>query len=121
MTRYGIRLISTAGRIISGRTTDEDIRNRWIAEADVDAYDGRGWVVGTRDPELALSWPDKQQAIEFYMTDSKVRPLRADGLPNRPLTAFNVVIEPLPESGRTLHTGTSGSGSRGAPRSDPTE
>lgn len=46
----------------------------------------------------ALQFPSAQAAFETYRQVSPKHPIRPwDGLPNRPLTAFTVAIEPLEE------------------------
>lgn len=56
-------------------------------------YDG-GDLVTTRDKEAAHDFPDIMQAIEAWKAGPTCRchRLRPDGLPNRPLTAFNVEV-----------------------------
>ena len=66
----------------------------WLAEYDVDAHDGRGDAKFTNKKARALHFAGYQDAFEAWSKQSKVRPLRADGKPNRPLTAFTCEIEP---------------------------
>lgn len=40
----------------------------------------------------AATFPDVMEALEFWRTQSRERPMRDDGLPNRPLTAFTVEL-----------------------------
>ena len=46
-------------------------------------------------PHLATKYPDALAALEAWRTVDPRAPLRADGRPNRPLTAFSVTIEPV--------------------------
>lgn len=64
----------------------------WIKSADVEAFDGRGDATLTTDLHEALQFPDAGAALDFWKAQSQIRPLRDDGLPNRPLTAFTVEI-----------------------------
>jgi hypothetical protein len=59
---------------------------------DPDAHDGRGDIVFTRDVSQALKFDDGAQALECWRRQSTVRPVRPDGKPNRPLTAFTIEI-----------------------------
>ena len=60
---------------------------------DPDAHGGRGNLVTTADPARARQFDSAIEAGNFWRQQSKVRPLRPDGKPNRPLTAYSVVIE----------------------------
>lgn len=66
----------------------------WLKEYDPDGRDGRGAVKATRNREEAMQFADAGEAMACWRRQSKVRPLRPDGKPNRPLTAFSVEIEP---------------------------
>lgn len=52
-----------------------------------------GIVEITDNPARALTWPDKESAFEAWRRQSTSVPLRTDGRPNRPLTAFTIAIE----------------------------
>jgi hypothetical protein len=68
----------------------------WLAAYDPDAYEGGGMVEGSDDPAEAMRFPDVMAAMEEWKRPSTVRPLRADGKPNRPLSAFTVQPKRLP-------------------------
>lgn len=68
---------------------------QWIENYDVDARGGRGEVNLTTDRAKAMTFPDPGAAMSAWRTQSTVTPLRPDGKPNRPLTAYTVEIEPL--------------------------
>lgn len=68
----------------------------WIEHFDVEAYEGRGSVKLTADPAKALRFATSSSALMAWHTQSKSRPVRDDGRPNRPLTAFTAEIEPAP-------------------------
>ena len=73
----------------------------WVVEFSPDTP-GRfdyptGDLITNVDPAKAKRFDDKAQAFRFVRQQSKNVPLRPDGLPNRPLTAFTVSIEELPE------------------------
>jgi hypothetical protein len=74
-----------------------DVAGKYLAAYDPDAYDGRGHSRWTADPAAALTFDTASAAFECWRQVSGVRPTRPDGLPNRPLTAITVSIEPRPE------------------------
>jgi hypothetical protein len=68
---------------------------RYLLSYDPDAYDGRGEVITTSDPERAQRFADHVAAWEEWKRPSTVHPIRlTDGKPNRPMTAWTVTIEP---------------------------
>jgi hypothetical protein len=69
----------------------------YLASYDPEALDGMGAFEWTRDPQMALRFPDAASAWVLWKTTSKTRPTRDDGKPNRPLTAYTVAIEDAPE------------------------
>lgn len=68
----------------------------WVTAYDPNAHDGRGDSASSADPAKALRFDTLGEAWEFWRQPSTVRPVRPDGQPNRPLTAFTVSIEALP-------------------------
>lgn len=62
----------------------------YVKTYDPDAHGGRGSVTGTENVTEALRFPDTAAAFERWRVTSSVEPFRADGHPNRPLTAFTV-------------------------------
>lgn len=69
----------------------------WIEDYDVDGMDGVGWAVLTKDPLKAKVFDSVAEAMNEYLKTSTVKPIRYDGKPNRPLTAYTVLIEPIDE------------------------
>lgn len=55
---------------------------------------GTPHILFTERRDLALRFPNMAAAMECWRTQSTRHPLRVDGLPNRPLTAFSVEIVP---------------------------
>lgn len=86
---YVIRLIDD-----TTHTFDEPV---WLRSLDVDAHDGLGDVRLTHDREQAARFASIETAWECWTRTSTVRPLRPDGKPNRPLTAYTVEFEPVEE------------------------
>ena len=75
----------------------------WLREADADTDGGRGHATFTADLSAALKFDSMLAAMDFWKTQSTVEPLRADGKPNRPLTAFTVSPVKLSDDGTTQH------------------
>ena len=63
---------------------------------DVDAKKGFGDDRWTDDSAKALRFDTFTDAATAWKTQSRKRPFRDDGEPNRPLTAYSVTIERLP-------------------------
>ena len=93
--KYGIKIIGLAGYITKGDYSV--MEGQWVQTVNVDAYNGRGEARGTLDPRKAMAFDTTTEAFIFWNQQSKVRPLRPDGRPNKPLTAFSCMIEALPE------------------------
>jgi len=73
------------------------IDGSYLQAFDVEAYGGRGHVEFTNDPEQAMGFFTIGDAMQAWYSQSRVRPIRADGRRNMPLTAFSAefVSEPL--------------------------
>jgi len=71
----------------------EKMLGEYLMRADIEAYDGRGYAEFTKKVKKAKRFASYDEAFEFWRAQSKTRPLRPDGRPNRPLTAFNITIE----------------------------
>lgn len=76
----------------SASTGAEPVEPTWVKSCDVDAMDGYGLAELTTDFAEALTFPDAGAAMRFWQRQSTVRPLRADGRPNRPLTAYTIEV-----------------------------
>lgn len=58
---------------------------------------GKGKITWTSDPAQAKRFPSAAAAMECYTTVPASQPARPwDGKPNRPLTAWTLLIEPAP-------------------------
>ncbi len=77
---------------------DEPVE-QWLTRYDPDEGDDEsvGVVDASDDPADALRFPTQAEAWDCYQQVSTRIPMRFDGRPNRPLTAFTVHIRPLPE------------------------
>jgi hypothetical protein len=68
----------------------------WLESFDHDAYDGLGYGAFTTRVSDAKRFASPSEALKFWGKQSSVKPLRADGRPNKPLTALTIKVEPLP-------------------------
>jgi cation diffusion facilitator CzcD-associated flavoprotein CzcO len=66
---------------------------RFLQDFDADANDGMGRIVTTEDQTEALRFPNLEVALATWKRQSRIRPLRDDGLPNLPLSAYTVTFE----------------------------
>lgn len=87
---YGIWLVAPNGAVTNGQ-----FGPGWVETFDAEAHQGRGRVTVTRQPKKALAFKDVGAAMTAWRTQSKVQPLREDGKPNRPMTAFTVEVRQL--------------------------
>lgn len=90
--RYVIRFAGMA----FGENTSGVSLGSYLAGYDVDAHGGRGWAHWSANLDDALRFETNVAATEVWRKQSTVRPIRPDGKPNRPLTAFTVTIEREP-------------------------
>jgi hypothetical protein len=64
----------------------------FLVDCDFEANDGMANFTLTNDPKRAKQFETAQEAVEYYRKIPKSRPIRDDGAPNRPLTAFSIEI-----------------------------
>lgn len=67
--------------------------NMWVVSADPNGHAGKGQLDVTTDPSKARRFASLDELFNAWRAQSTVLPLRPDGRPNRPLTAFT--IEPV--------------------------
>lgn len=65
---------------------------RWLSSYDPDTHGGRGDATLSNDRRDALQFNSREEAYSCWVRVSKVKPVRADGKPNRPLTSFTISI-----------------------------
>lgn len=68
----------------------------YLKSFDHEAHNGLGFGEFTDDPALSLSFDDRVAAMAFWQRQSRVRPYRADGKPNRPMTCLTVEVVERP-------------------------
>lgn len=69
----------------------------YFVSMDVDAHDGRGELEVTKNSAEATRFPSMVEAWACWKEQSTVRPLRLDGKPNRPMTAYTVEMQTVQE------------------------
>lgn len=57
---------------------------------------GAGLAEWTSHPDKAMRFAGNAEAVAAWNTVPASRPLRADGRPNRPLTAYTMITEQVP-------------------------
>ena len=70
---------------------------QFLLSFDFEAFDGEGNGDFTPRRECAMKFETAGHALEFIRCVPACKPIRDDGLPNRPLTSTNWSIEPLIE------------------------
>jgi hypothetical protein len=73
-----------------GLATGGGPEGEYLAAFDPEAGDGWGDATFTPEMAQALRFPDFPAAYTFLGTRPTTRPVRPDGKPNRPLTAFTM-------------------------------
>jgi hypothetical protein len=68
----------------------------YLKSCDLEYADGAGLVTWTNSAAEAMVFGSFREAFEAWRAVPKSRPLRPDGEPNRPLTAFTVALEDAP-------------------------
>ena len=64
----------------------------YLASYDADGNDGWGEAIWTDNPAESVAFPTATAAHACWTEQSRLRPVRPDGQPNRPLTAFSVLL-----------------------------
>ena len=83
-----IRFVAIAGPFVDPNIPEK----AWLASFE-DTPCGRGRARWTADPKKALIFPSFLEAFDFWRQRSTTVPIRDDGKPNRPLTAYTVEFE----------------------------
>lgn len=68
----------------------------YLASFDPEYAGGRGYAAWTTDPAKAMRFETVLEAFDYWRQPSRVRPVRDDGLPNRPLCAYSVEVGEAP-------------------------
>jgi hypothetical protein len=70
-------------------TRGRDLPSAFLRVYDPDGYEGRGYIALTQHVEQALRFPSFEAVLDCWKMQSTTVPLRDDGKPNRPLTAYS--------------------------------
>jgi hypothetical protein len=65
---------------------------QYLKDFDFEAHDGRGEGSFTSNMVEAKLFDSPVEAMEYWKTQSKAKPFREDGKPNRPLTALTIMV-----------------------------
>jgi hypothetical protein len=87
----GALIVCAAG---PGFVTDCPEVGKFLSRYDPEAHGGRGQAWWTADVADAWVFADAAAAFAAWQTVPVSRPVREDGKPNRPLTAFTISVEP---------------------------
>lgn len=83
------------GLFIVERAIDGSPVFQWLKRYDPDWNEGRGAIETTADPKQAMTFPNALAALDEWKRASTELPLRLDGKPNRPLSAYTASPAPL--------------------------
>ena len=75
----------------------DNLINAYVKDCDMNARDGRGSVQFTHDEKEAKQFDSIQELFDYWKQQSTIAPIRPDGKPNRPLTAFSIEIKKMEE------------------------
>jgi hypothetical protein len=67
----------------------------YLKSYDREAYDGRGAATYTDDPAEAMRFPTEHCVRALADATPRCKPLRDDGQPNRPLSAYTLIAVPV--------------------------
>jgi hypothetical protein len=95
---YVIRSLGLVGGAVVATGSDKG----FVSKYDPSAYLGRGDIAFTWDVDKAIKFASQAEIFAFIMQVPPDRPTREDGRPNKPISAFNLVIEPMEKAGGRL-------------------
>lgn len=108
MSYYVIRLISppgksalaheaTAAALAVAAVTGQVVLGPYLEWSDPEANSGYGAEHWTGELAKAKRFPTFADAMACWKAQSKVRPFRDDGRPNRPMTAYSIEPQKIEE------------------------
>lgn len=83
-----------------GTLLDPSTRGQYLLSFDPDGFQGAGVVRWTPDVRRARRFETAMEVLSCWHTVSTVHPVRDDGKPNRPLTAYTIEPVHLDDDGR---------------------
>jgi hypothetical protein len=75
---------------------------RYLKAFDANAMGGMGTITLTNDPREARQFESIEAVLTCWKTVSDVMPWRPDGKPNRPLTAYTIQPQEVPDEADPL-------------------
>jgi hypothetical protein len=84
---------ATAVALTTATLKGELMMGQYLEWSDPNANDGFGDDRWTDDLAKAKKFGSFAEALECWKAESTIRPLRDDGRPNRPMTAYSVMPE----------------------------
>ncbi len=84
---------ATTVALATAAVKGEVVTGKYLLWSDPDARNGLGDDSCTTDGTKAKRFATHAAAWECWRAQSKTRPIRDDGRPNRPMTAYSVTIE----------------------------
>jgi hypothetical protein len=84
---------ATAAALVLAQIEENIELGPYLEWSDPDAKNGFGDDRWTEDVAKAKRFPSFAAAMECWQEQSTVRPIRPDGRPNRPMTAYSVTAE----------------------------
>lgn len=81
---------ATAAALALAAVTGDVVTGPYLRSSDPDAFFGSGREEWTTDVAEAKRFVSFMDAMDCWKAQSRVRPWRSDGRPNRPLTAYSV-------------------------------
>jgi len=88
-----IKIVASAGPL----GLRSPLAGQFLETCDFESGHGRGFITSTRDLRKAKKFSDSVEAWEYWRRQSTTTPLRFDGKPNRPLTAFTCEMIEVPD------------------------
>jgi hypothetical protein len=67
-----------------------DLNGSYVQEYTADGFEGCGYLKVTADIREAKQYPGIKDVLEEWKRVSTTHPVRLDGKPNRPLSAFTI-------------------------------
>lgn len=94
---YVIRCIGLAGRALTINGVPAP-KGQFLESYDAEARRGMGFAEWTKDLGQAMVFVTSHAALKCWTQVPEARPTRADGKPNKPLTAFTVEVLTLADA-----------------------
>ena len=87
---------ATTEALMGAYARDEVVHGDYLEWSDPNAKFGMGDEQWTTDLAKAKRFPTFTAAMECWKAQSTLAPMRPDGKPNRPLTAWSVTVQEVP-------------------------